>query len=156
MTRAESICVTGRPVVAVHMGVSSGAVSIRAIKSPTDGMPVCRFTVSQGRGPLALSVELDDSPQPYQVLERRANEESQNFAFLAHFKYPQPIMHLGLDGWWFPREQQAQTTDGRVLITVTIIRWPGHGNRPRKALSAAVARPYLGRLTGGRSDKGEA
>jgi len=156
MTRAESVCVTGRPVVAARLGVSFGGVSIRAIKSPTDGMPVCRFRVSQGHGPLTLSVEVDDSPQPYQVLERRAVEEGQNFAFIAHFKYPQAIMHLGLDAWWFPREQQAQTTDGRVLITVTIISWPGHGNRPRKALSAAVARPYLGRLIGGRTDKGEA
>jgi hypothetical protein len=155
MTRAESVCVTGRPVVAARMGVSFGAVSIRAIRSPTDGMPVCRFTVSQGRGPLSLSVEVDDSAQPYQVLERRADEESQNFAFLKHFKYPQPIMHLGLDAWWFPREQQAQTTDGRVLITVTIVSWAGHGNGSRKALVAAVARPYLGRLIGARSAKGE-
>ena len=38
------------------------------------------------------------------------------------------------------------TTDGRVLITVTIIRWPGHRDRPRMALAAAVARPYLGPL----------
>lgn len=143
-------------MVAARMGVRVGAVSIRPIRSPTDGMPVCRFEVSEGRGPLALSVELDDSPQPYQVLERRADEEGQNFAFLAHFKYPQAITHLGLDAWWFPREQQTQTTDGRVLITVTIARWPGQGNGPRKALSAAVARPYLGRLTGARTDKGEA
>jgi hypothetical protein len=155
MTRAESICVTGRPVVAARMGVTVGAVSIRAIRSPTDGMPVCRFTVGGGHGPPTLGVELDDSPQPYQVLERRADEESQNFAFLAHFKYPQPITHLGLDAWWFPREQQTQTTDGRVLITVTVVRWPGQGNGPRKALSAAVARPYLGRLIGARTDKGE-
>ncbi|MFZ0384658.1 MAG: hypothetical protein WAL22_03245 [Solirubrobacteraceae bacterium] len=156
MTRAESICVTGRPVVAAPMDVSPGAVSIRAIRSPTDGMPVCRFEVSKGHGPLTLSVEVDDSAQPYQVLERRSDEESQNFAFLKHFKYPQPITHLGLDAWWFPREQQAQTTDGRVLITVTIISWRGHGNGPRKALSARVAHPYLGRLTGARTDKGEA
>jgi hypothetical protein len=155
MTRAESMCAKGRPVVAARMGVMVGAVSIRAIKSPTDGMPVCRFTVSDGHGPLTLSVEVDDSPQPYQVLERRSVEEGQNFAFIAHFKYPQAITHLGLDAWWFPREQQAQTTDGRVLITVTIVRWPGHGNGPRKTLSAAVARPYLGPLIGARTDKTE-
>jgi hypothetical protein len=156
MTRAESVCVSGRPVVAARMGVTFGAVSIRAMRSPTDGMPVCRFQVSEGRGPLTLSVELDDSPQPYQVLERRSVEEGQNFAFIAHFKSPQAIMHLGLDAWWFPREQQTQTTDGRVLITVTIVRWRGHGNGLRKALSAAVARPYLGPLIGRRTDKGEA
>jgi hypothetical protein len=157
MTRAEGVCVTGRPVVAARIGVTVGAVSSRAMKSPTDGMPVCRFTVrrGQGQGPLALRVEVDNSPQPYQVLERRSVEENQNFSFFRHFKHPQAIMHLGLDAWWFPREQQAQTTDGRVLITVTILSWPGHGNRPRKALSAAVARPYLGKLIGARTDKGE-
>jgi hypothetical protein len=156
MTKAESICVTGRPVVAAQTRVAFGAVSIHALKSPTDGMPFCRFTVRAGHGPLALGVEVDNSPQPYQVLERRADEENQNFAFVKHFKHPQPITHLGLDAWWFPREQQAQTTDGRNLITVTIFRWPGHGNAPRKELSAEVARPYLGPLVGGRTDKGEA
>jgi hypothetical protein len=155
MKRAEAVCVTGRPVVAARMGVTFDAVSIRAVKSPTDGMPLCRFTVRQGRGPMTVAVEVDDSPQPYQVLERRAVEENQNFAFFKHFKHPQAITHLGLDAWWFPREQQAQTTDGKVLITVTIVRWPGHGNRPRKMLSAAVARPYLGKLIGARTDKGE-
>jgi hypothetical protein len=112
-------------------------------------MPVCRFKVSQGHGPLTLNVEVDDSAQPYQVLERRSDEESQNFAFLKHFKYPQPIMHLGLDAWWFPREQQAQTTDGRILITVTIVSWPRRGSGQRVALSAAVARTYLGPLLRG-------
>jgi hypothetical protein len=101
------------------------------------------------RAPLSLWVSLDNAPQPYQVLDRRSVEEGQNFAFLKHFKEPQSIPHLGLTGWWFPREQQVQTTDGRILITVTIIRWPQHGNRPRIALSAAVARAYLGPLLRG-------
>jgi len=96
-----------------------------------------------------VSVEVDNSPQPYQVLERRASEEGQNFALMPHFKYPQAIAHLGLDAWWFPREQQAQTTDGRNLITVTIVHWSNHRNGPRKALAAAVARVYLGPLKRG-------
>jgi hypothetical protein len=66
-----------------------------------------------------------------------------------HFKAPHSIPRLGLTGWWFPREQQTQTTDGRILITVTIVSWPRHGNRPRKALAAAVARTYLGPLLRG-------
>jgi hypothetical protein len=76
-------------------------------------------------------------------------EEGQNFAFLKHFKEPESIPHLGLTGWWFPREQQMQTTDGRILITVTVVNWPQHGHRPRTALSAAVARTYLGPLLRG-------
>jgi hypothetical protein len=134
--------------------VGAGGVTSRLVKT-SDGSPQCDFRVTGGGQTLSLWVSLDNSPQPYQVLERRADEEDQNFAFVKHFKHPQAIMHLGLDAWWFPREQQAQTTDGRVLITVTIDRWPGHGNAPRKALSAALARPYLGRLIGGRTITGE-
>jgi hypothetical protein len=141
-------------VLEARLRVGASAVNGRPVKT-SDGSPQCDFTVTGGGGPLSLWVSLDSSPQPYQVLERRAVEENQNFAFVKHFKHPQAITHLGLDAWWFPREQQAQTTDGKVLITVTIVRWPGHGNRPRKMLSAAVARPYLGKLIGARTDKGE-
>jgi hypothetical protein len=130
-----------------RLGVGAGAVSGRLVKT-SDGSPQCDFRVS-ARPRLSLWVSLDNSPQPYQVLDRRSVEEGQNFAFAKHFKEPQSIPHLGLTAWWFPREQQAQTTDGRVLITVTIVSWPGHGNRPRKALSAAVARPYVGPLLRG-------
>jgi len=151
---AASACVKGRPVLEARLRVGAGAVTGRLVKT-SDGSPQCDFTVAGGRKRLSLWVSLDSSPQPYQVLERRSVEENQNFGFLAHFKHPQSITHLGLDAWWFPREQQAQTTDGRVLITVTIVRWPGHGNGPRKALSAAVARPYLGNLIGARTDRGE-
>lgn len=132
------------------MRVGAGAVVGRLAKT-SDGSPQCDFRVkvrSPG-APLALWVSLDNSPQPYQVLDRRSVEEGQNFAFAKHFKEPQSIPHLGLTGWWFPREQQVQTTDGRILITVTIISWPQHGNRPRTALSAAVARTYLGPLLRG-------
>jgi hypothetical protein len=145
--------VKARPVLEARLRVGGSAVTGRLVKT-SDGSPQCDFRV-MARAPLSLWVSLDNSPQPYQVLERRADEEDQNFAFLKHFKHPQAITHVGLDAWWFPREQQAQTTDGRVLITVTIDSWPGHGNRPRKALSAAVARPYLGKLVGARTARGE-
>jgi hypothetical protein len=130
-----------------RLRVGAGAVVGRLVKT-SDGSPQCDFRVA-ARAPLSLWVSLDNAPQPYQVLDRRSVEEGQNFAFLKHFKEPQSIPHLGLTGWWFPREQQVQTTDGRILITVTIIRWPQHGNRPRLGLSAAVARTYLGPLLRG-------
>jgi hypothetical protein len=142
---AAEACVKGRPVLAAR--VRGGAVTGHLVKT-SDGSPQCDFRVS-ARPALSLWVSLDNAPQPYQVLDRRSVEEGQNFGFLKHFKVPQSIPHLGLTGWWFPREQQTQTTDGRILITVTIIRWPRHGNRPRIALSAAVARAYLGPLLRG-------
>lgn len=150
----KAACVKGVPVLVARLHVSAHSVKTHLTKT-SDGMPQCDFQLTGGGVPLSLWVSLDNSPQPYQVLERREVEEGQNFAMMAHYKYPQSIMHLGLDAWWFPREQQAQTTDGRVLITVTIVRWSGHGNDVRKALSAAVARPYLRRLIGAKTDKGE-
>ena len=133
-----------------RLRVGAGAVTGRLVKT-SNGSSQCDFRVSPRppRPPLSLWVSLDNSPQPYQVLDRRSVEEGQNFAFLKHFKEPLSIEHLGLTGWWFPREQQTQTTDGRILITVTIIRWPQHGSGPRIALSAAVARKYLGPLLRG-------
>ncbi len=145
-----TVCVKAKPALESRLGVSSQAITTRHTYT-SDRMPQCDFAA----GPLAIWVSLDSLPQPYQVLTRRSVEEGQNFAMMPHFKYPQAINHLGLNGWWFPREQQAQTTDGRVLITVTIVRWPDHGNGPRKSLAGAVARRYLGTLVGARTDKGE-
>jgi hypothetical protein len=140
-------------VLVGRLGVGAGAVKGRLVKT-SDGSPQCDFRVSArpprpSRASLSLWVSLDNAPQPYQVLDRRSVEEGQNFGFLKHFKEPLSVPHLGLTGWWFPREQQTQTTDGRILITVTIVTWPGHGSGPRKALSAAVARIYLGPLLRG-------
>jgi hypothetical protein len=134
-------------VLAARSRVRAGAVTGRLVKT-SDGSPQCDFRVAT-RPALSLWVSLDNSPQPYQVLDRRSVEEGQNFAFAKHFKEPQSIPRLGLTGWWFPREQQVQTTDGRILITVTILRWARHGAGPRKALSAALARAYLGPLLRG-------
>ena len=144
----KAACVKALPVLVARLDVKARSVKTHVTKT-SDGMPQCDFQLTGDGAALSLWVSLDSSPQPYQVLERRASEEGQNFAMMPHFKYPQGIRHLGLDGWWFPREQQVQTTDGRVLITVTIDRWPNHGNTVRKALSAAVARAYLGPLRRG-------
>ena len=147
-TDTKAACVKGVPVLTARLHVPAHSVKTHLTKT-SDGMPQCDFQLTAGGASLSLWASLDSSPQPYQVLERRASEEGQNFAMMPHFKYPQAYAHLGLDGWWFPREQQAQTTDGRVLISVTILRWPHHGNAVRKALSAAVARAYLGPLRRG-------
>jgi hypothetical protein len=128
---AASACVKGRPVLETRLRVGAGAVSAHLVKT-SDGSPQCDFRVAAApHAPLSLWVSLDNAPQPYQVLDRRSVEEGQNFAFVKHFKEPHSINHLGL------------------LITVTIVRWPQHGSAPRIALSAAVARRYLGPLLRG-------
>ncbi len=144
---AAAACVKSRAVLRARLRVSAHAVAGRLVKT-SDGSPQCDFRVA-AHPALLLWVSLDNGPQPYQVLDRRSVEEGQNFAFMKHFKEPQSIPGLGLTGWWFPREQQLATTDGRILITVTIVGWPQHGTAPRKALSATVARAYLGPLLRG-------
>jgi hypothetical protein len=147
---AAAACVKGKPVLERRLRVGGSAVTGHLVKT-SDGSPQCDFRVRARPpgAPLSLWVSLDNSPQPYQVLDRRSTEEGQNFGFVKHFKTPLSINHLGLTGWWFPREQQIQTTDGRILITVTVDAWPHHRDRPRITLSAAVARAYLGPLLRG-------
>jgi hypothetical protein len=147
---AKTVCVKGRPVLEQRLHVGAGAIKSRLDKT-SDGSPQCDFVVTAGSGkPVSLWVSLDNAPQPYQVLDRRSVEEGQNFGFVKHFKTPKSIKHVGLIAWWFPREQQMQTTDGRILITVTIDHWAQQrGAAPRIALSTALTRPYLGPLKRG-------
>ena len=147
-TLAAEACAKGKPVVESRLHVGAGAITGHLVKS-TDGSPQCDFVVRTHGGPLRFWLSLDNSPQPYQVLDRRSTEEGQNFGFVKHFKLPKSISHLGLIGWWFPREQQMVTTDGRILITFTFIHWAQRRAPPRIALSAAVTRAYLGPLKRG-------
>jgi hypothetical protein len=91
-------------------------------------------------------VSVSSEPQPYAVLERQAEEAAQIFGSHRFEPAPQQIAHLGLDAQWFPEEDQLLTTDGVHLITSTIVSWPGVARSLWKALAAAAARPYLGRL----------
>jgi hypothetical protein len=59
---------------------------------------------------------------------------------------PQYIMHLGIDAYWYPREQFMQTTDAVNLITAGVKHWPGASRRRRRRMSEALARRYLGKL----------
>jgi hypothetical protein len=105
------------------------------------GAPQCVF--SGGR--LRVTVMLDSSPQPYTRLERAAVENAQQFGTKRLEAAPQSVTHLGLDAWWFPTEQQLQTTDGRTLVTVTVA-WRRVAEARRRALARAMARLYLGPL----------
>lgn len=133
----------GPDVLARRLGVPARRIGRRAT-ADTDAAPECVFSVRARRRPVIVSVVVDSSPQPYAVLERAAEEEAQMFTATRTTKPPQSVAHLGLDAYWFPQEQHLETTDGRVLVTVAVKRWPGAGNRARKRLTAALARPYLG------------
>jgi hypothetical protein len=91
-----------------------------------------------------VSVSVDGSPQPYGVMERRGEEEAQLFTNKRLIPAPQAVFHLGLAAFWYPGEQQLQTTDAVNLITVSILRWTGVPQRLHRELGIALARPYLG------------
>jgi hypothetical protein len=130
--------------VARFLAVQSASVAVHQTTA-NSGAPECDFrAIAGGRGVL-VSVDVDSAPQPYQVLERAAVEEAQVFGAARVVPAPQAVTRLGLDAYWFPAEQHLMTTDGVRLITVTV-RWPAARQSRRRALAAAVARRYLGRL----------
>lgn len=146
-TGTEVCAGPGRAVLSARLRVPASRIATRPTRD-TDAAPECVFSVqtpARRPRPVVVSVVVDSSPQPYAVLERAASEEAQMFTQTRTTKPPQSVAHLGLDAYWFPQEQHLETTDGRVLVTVTVERWPGAGNRTRKRLTAALARPYLGK-----------
>lgn len=143
-TGAEVCAGRGPSVLSARLRVPSSRIAVRATRD-TDAAPECVFTMRARGRPVVVSVVVDSSPQPYAVLERAASEEAQMFTQTRTTKPPESVSHLGLDAYWFPQEQHLETTDGRVLVTVTVKRWPGGRNRARKRLTAALARPYLGK-----------
>ena len=92
-----------------------------------------------------MTVNLDNGPQPYFRLERTAVEATQQFGTERLYTAPDQIMGLGLDADWYPDGNYLETTDGSRLITATIA-WPGSAQAHRRALSIAIARPFLGRI----------
>ena len=106
--------------------------------------PECQF-----RGPrMAVVVNVDSSPQPYQRLERTIEEDGQQFGTERNFTPPVTVPKLGLDAAWVPDQSKLLTTDGRSLLTITVAwrRGGGGGGRVRQiALATLVARRYLGK-----------
>ncbi len=73
---------------------------------------------------VTVIVNVDSSPQPYARLERAIVEDGQQFGTQRTFAPPQTVPHLGLDASWFPDLDQLLTSDGHVLLGVTV-QWPG-------------------------------
>jgi hypothetical protein len=120
--------------LATHQGVASS------------GSPTCYYAIKLSHGaPAKLSVQDDRTVEAYFLLERAITELQQVFAPVRLAPAPQTISHLGLDASWFPAEHYVMTTDGMNLITATI-DWRSVPVRQQRALAAAAARAYLGRL----------
>jgi hypothetical protein len=132
-------------VLAAQLGVAPSAVS-EAVTKGNNEMPQCVLTARHpGTRPVEVTVNLDTGPQPFFRLERTAVEASQQFGTERLYAAPEQIMGLGLDADWFPSSNYLETTDGSKLITVTI-GWPGSSQAQRRALSIAIAHPFIGRL----------
>jgi hypothetical protein len=141
-----AVCVPrARAVLAARLGVRPSAVS-EAVNKGNNGMPQCALTVRRpGERPVQVIVNLDNGPQPYFRLERTAVEATQQFGTERLYAAPDQIMGLGLDADWYPDGNYLETTDGSKLITATIA-WPGSSPAQRRALSIAIAHPFIGRI----------
>ena len=132
-------------MVATELGAPASSIS-QSASTGNNGMPQCVLTVMRSSQPtVRVTANLDDGAQPYFRLERTAVEATQQFGTERLYAAPDQISGLGLDADWYPDANYVQTTDGVRLITVTVA-WPGSSQEQRRALSAAIARRYLGPL----------
>lgn len=126
-------------VIARDAGVAPGVLTARATTG-NNAEPECHF---RGRG-VSVVVNVDSSPQPYQRLERTICEDAQQFTTVRNFSPPVTVPKLGLGAAWVPDQSELLTTDGRVLLTITIT-WRREKRARQIALATLVARRYLGK-----------
>ncbi len=141
---AANVCRrASRQVVASFFHLPAASVAATG-STGNDLMPQCTFTIPVAGRRVQLIANISNAPSPYFVLERTAVEASQVFTTTPLFKPPTDITGLGLDADWFPPERHLMTTDGRVLVTVTVDSWQKANTAREIALTSAVARTYLG------------
>jgi hypothetical protein len=129
--------------VARLLGTSTGAVTATAATG-NNGSPECHFIAVDGGRRVAVVVNVDPSPQPYQRLERTIVEDGQQFGSERNFSPPVTVSKLGLDAAWLPDQSKLLTTDGKALLTVTVT-WRGEKRARQLALAELAARRYLGK-----------
>jgi hypothetical protein len=121
------------------------AVSPKLVKARAgvggNGSPQCRYAAGRD----AVVVNLDAGAQPYFRLERTAVEASQQFGLVRAVAAPLNVTGVGLDAWWYPDEDQFETTDGVRLIMVRVTA-PGVSKARREAIGKAAGRSALGRI----------
>jgi len=128
-----------------------GASSVATASSTgSNVMPQCAFSARPRHGKrVEVTVNVDNGPQPYFVLERTIVEASQIFSGQRLSPAPQAVPGLGLEAAWFPAETHLMATDGSRLITTTI-DWPGAPQQRQITIARAMTAPYL------RTPRGEA
>lgn len=138
-----NVCTSqGRAVFAAGVGVAARAVKERRTQARS-GAAECVFSAAR----VVASVSVNGAPDAYAVMERGAIEQAQIFGGKRFTPAPQLILGEGVAAYWFPAEHLVMTTEGVNLITATILRWPHTPVRRHRALAAALARPYLGKVS---------
>ena len=142
-TASTDVCTSdGRATFAKKVGVGAEAVKETRAHARS-GAAECVFKA----GRVVASVSVSGAPDAYAVMERGAEEQAQIFGAKRFTPAPQLILGEGVAAFWFPAEHLVMTTEGVNLITATIVRWPRTPARRRRALAAALARPYLGKVS---------
>ncbi len=109
-----------------------------------DAMPQCSFKARLPRGGrFDATINVDSSPQPYNVLSRTIEERQQVFSPTRLVPAPVAVLGLGLLASWFP-PSQLMSTDGVRLVTTTIL-WSGASQGKERRLAVRVSRLYLGK-----------
>jgi hypothetical protein len=139
----EPVCLdTARGAMARFLAVP-GAAIVAASSTGNNGSPQCSFSARvSGRSRVRVRANVDDTPQPYFVLERTIVEASQTFGNKRLTPAPVAVNRLGLEASWFPAQQWLMATDGYRLITTTVT-WRGARSSRKIALAESVTRPYL-------------
>ena len=130
-----------RRAMAGFLRASASGIT-QVASSGNNAMPQCTFSMGPtDRRSIAVTANVDASPQPYFRLERTAIETGQELIGRST-PTPKPVNGIGVEAYWFPAQTELMCTDGVRLITVSV-NWPAASTRRRLALALAVARPYL-------------
>jgi hypothetical protein len=128
--------------MARFLAVPEAAIAVASSKG-NNGSPQCSFSARvSGGSRVGVRANVENTPQPYFVLERTIVEASQIFGARRLTPAPVAIPSLGLEASWFPAQQWLMATDGYRLITTTI-NWRGAKLNRKIALAESVTRPYL-------------
>jgi hypothetical protein len=99
------------------------------------GLVTCEFD----NGPGHVRVVRDDLPQAYRRWSRAEVEQWQNSAGWASHPalVPRKLHGVGAGAFWLPGERKLVATDGRRLVTVTVV---GAVDSPARVARAAARR----------------
>jgi hypothetical protein len=121
---------------AVASAAGAGLVHTRTT-SASPGLATCVYEA----GRLSLRVLVDTNPQAAVRFDRAVVERAQVAVWSGHHERAPRLLHgIGQGADWFPADRQILATDGRKLVSVTLVRSSLAGRHAlRLAMAAARA-----------------